>query len=153
MKNFFLKQTIKIFCLCLSLVLAQGCQTPGYVISDSYVSTKLTRAAVVVALGPARSVSQNGREVTTQFHDRQLKYLDVGAKTKERLYTKVSILGARRPFDVAVEVRIERKDPVTNTFVDIGLDEQLSRKQGLLVQEALHQSRDKVESIDGEVPF
>jgi len=152
MLNFFRQ----LFYQCVVLVLiffCGACQTPGFVISESYVPVKQTRVAVVTVLGPARTVSQNGREITTQYHDRNLKYLDVTPKTKERLYTKVTILGARRPFDVAVETHIERRDPTTRDFVDVGLDENLTAKQGAIVQEALHQSRDKSDAIDVEIPF
>lgn len=149
----FLRQFIWKFTALALMLLCGACQTPGFVISESYIPAKQTRVAVVTVLGPARTVSQNGREITTQYHDRNLKYIDVTAKTKERLYTKVTILGARRPFDVAVETRVEHRDPATREFVDAGLDENLSAKQGAIVQEALHQSRDKSDAIDVEIPF
>ena len=98
-------------------------------------------------------MSQNGREMTSHFHDRKLKFLDVTPKTKERLYTKVTILGARRPYDITIAVHVEQRDPDTKNFHDIGLDDNLSLLQAKTIQQALNQSREKVQSIDEGAPF
>jgi hypothetical protein len=131
-----------------------GCQTtPGVVITETTLPVKQSRMAIRSALGEARVVSQNGREISTYYHDRNLKFLDVTPKTRIRYYTKVMILGARRPYDINVEVRVEQRDPDTKIFQDIGLNERLSLIQAKAVQQALNQSRDKSQVIDDGAPF
>lgn len=130
-----------------------GCETPGLVITESNYSVKQHRVAITAALGQVRSISQNGREIYSYYHDRGFKGFEITIKTKERLYTKVVILGNRRPYTVSVEVRVEQKDRETKKFVDIGLDESLSRKRALAIKEMLNQSRDDGSVFDEGVPF
>ncbi len=143
----------KIFLTGFLILFFLGCQTPGIVIGETLLPIKQTRVAVTSALGEARAISQNGREILSQYHDRKIKFLDVTSQTKERLYTKVTILGARRPYDIVVEVHIERRDAETRIFQDIGLDDSLARSQARLIRQALNQSRDKFQSIDEGSPF
>jgi len=135
------------------LLFLLGCQTPGLVIEESNYSVKQHRVATTLALGQVRSVSQNGRVLLSYYHDRSLKGFQVTAKTTERLYTKVSVLGNRRPYTVSVEVHIEQKDPETNRFIDIGLDDELGFKRALAIKEVLNQSRAESSAFDEEVPF
>lgn len=136
------------------IVLSSSCQTTqGVLLAETPLAIRQTRIAVTSALGEARVISQNGREISTHFHDRKLKLLEVTPKVQERLYTKVVILGARRPYDIAVQVHIEQRDPDTKNFYNIGLDENLSLVQGRALQQALNQSRDKAVAIDEGAPF
>lgn len=139
--------------LSLCLFLLMGCQTHPYVISESFLPVSDHRKAIVAAIGEARVVSQNGREITSYYHDRNFKYVDAADKVKIRYYTKVTVLGARRPYEVAVEVMKEQKDPDTKQFIEQGLDESLSQKRLVEVGKMLNQSRDKPQSIDVENPF
>lgn len=144
---------IRIFLL-LAVLMSTGCQTTeGVVISDTTLAIKQTRISITAAIGEARAVSQNGREISSHFHDRKLKFLDVTPKTRERLYTKVTILGARRPYDLAIEVHVERRDPDSNSFQDVGLDEKLSLLQAKSIHQALNLSREKTQTIDEGSPF
>lgn len=139
--------------LCALFFLALGCQTTGYVIEDSDYSVKQHRVAISNAFGKVRAVSQNGREVYSFYHDRKLKIFEVTNKTKERLYTKAVVLGSRRPYKVSVEVHIERRDPDSGRFEDVGLDENLARTQAMAIKKMLNQSRDETSTIDVESPF
>lgn len=130
-----------------------GCQTHPYLISESYLPVSLHRKAIVAAIGDARIVSQNGREITSQYHDRNFKLIDDMNKVKTRYYTKVVVLGARRPYEISVEVVKEQKDPETKEFIEQGLDDSLSQKRLSAVADMLNQSRDKAESVDVENPF
>ncbi len=130
-----------------------GCQTSGVIIAESNKSVSDHRRAIVAALGEPKTISQNGREMTTHYHDRNFKYLEITPTTKRRLYTKAIVLGARRPYDISVEVRIEERDPETNAFQDIGPDEDLSLARALAIKEVLNQSRDRLQTIDGSNPF
>jgi hypothetical protein len=142
-----------VFCF-LTVLLLSGCQsTEGIEIQESDYSVKQHRVAVTKALTFINSVSDNGREITSHFHDRNLKYFEVNNKTKERLYTKVTVLGSRRPYSYTVEVRIEKRDPQTGRFTDVGLDEKLSLKQALTIKKALSQSRASQDLFDETTPF
>jgi hypothetical protein len=143
----------KIF-LFAGFMMMVGCQTTeGVVIPESLLPIKQTRIMLVNTLGEARVISENGREFSSQFHDRSLKNIDITAKTTERLYTKVFILGARRPYDIAVEVHIEHRDPDSHEFHDIGLDEKLSMTQAKVIRDALNLSLGKTQNIDEGSPF
>ena len=137
----------------LLLCLLMGCATHPYVISESYLPVSEHRKAAVAVIGPARAVSQNGREIISHYHDRNFKYIDDTTKTKVRYYTKVAVLGPRRPYEVSVEVFKEQKDPETKQFIAQGLDEGLSQKRLTEVANVLNQSRDNPQSIDVENPF
>lgn len=139
--------------LALTLFVTSCQTTEGIVIAETPLAIRPTRMAISASLGEPRVISQNGREISTHFHDRSFKLLEVTPKTKERLYTKVVILGARRPYDIAVEVHVEQRDPDRNYFHDIGVDEKLSLLQAKQLQQALNQSRDKPVVIDEGAPF
>ncbi len=142
------------FLFFFALLFYFGCRTTqGVTISDTMLAIKQTRISITAATGEARVISQNGREISSHYHDRQLKFLDVGPKTKERLYTKVTILGARRPYDITVEVHVEQRDPDSKNFLDVGLDDRLSLLQAKAIQQTLNQSREKVQTIDEGAPF
>lgn len=130
-----------------------ACQTPGVLIKESNLPVSEHRKAIAVAIGEPRLISQNGRELTSYYHDRTFKFLDVTPKTQRRYYTKVIILGARRPFEVSIAVHVEDRDPETGLFQDIGLDDGLSAARARSIQELLNQSRDRASTIDGSNPF
>lgn len=146
---------MKIFAfsrLSLLFLILSACQA-GYVIEESNLSVKDHRKAVVAAIGEARTVSENGREISSYFHDKKLKPILDMTKVKVRFYTKVLILGERRPFEVHVEVHVEQRDPDTRIFQDVGLDDRLTRIQALAIKETLNQSLEKAHLLDGEKPF
>ena len=148
-----MKLTLAKTYLALIFLVSVGCQTPGVLIAESHLAISDNRKAIVAAIGPTRLMSVNGRELTSNYHDRNFKFLDVTDKTKRRYYTKVVILGARRPYELSVEVRADERNPETGAFQDIGLDQGLSLARAKTIQELLNQSRDKTSSIDGSNPF
>lgn len=139
--------------LSICILCSVGCQTAGYVIENSNFSIKQHRISIINTLGTPRNISENGRVIITPYHDRKFKNIDVTSKTKERLYTKVSVLGVRRPFTVSVEVRVERRDPETKKFQDVGLDDRLARKKAIEIKNSLHQSPEETGLFDEEHPF
>lgn len=145
---------MKYILFCTIFILLAGCQTTdGILISENLLSLKETRIAITSVLGPIRSISENGRELVSQYHDKKTKFLDVTAKTKERYYTQVIILGPRRPYEINVQVHHEIRDPGNQLFQDVGLDLTQSTQQAKLIKEALNQSRDKGQAIDEGAPF
>lgn len=131
-----------------------GCQTYPYKIAESNLSLKDNRIAIVAAIGEAKAVSENGREIYSYYHNKNLKVLDDPHLPKTRYYTKVVVLGVRRPYGVSVEVRKEQKDPETKKFIDQGIDESLTQRRMNSIQQMLNQSREKgVPAFDVENPF
>lgn len=143
----------RICILAAAFAFISGCQTPGYIIEESDYSVKQHRVAITKAMGPINTVSPNGRELTSMYHDRNLKNFEVTSKTRERLYTKAIVLGPRRPYRVSVEVRVEQRDPDTGRFLDIGLEEDLSRRRAVNIRDVLNQSPASPGIFDEENPF
>lgn len=135
------------------LVFLAGCASPGVYLEESNYSVKQHRIAITQALGPVREVSRNGRVIYSAYHDAKFKEIDVTAKTKERYYTKVSILGSMRPYRVSVEVLVDRRDPDTKQFAPADHDDELAQKRLRTIKEMLNQSRDELSTFDEENPF
>lgn len=95
-----------IFLFFVSCVIV-SCTTPGAVIKESNFSLTETRKAVVKMFGEPRSVSQNGRELITDFMDKKGRMVESAKKAKERRYAHITILGERRPYDIVLNVIIE----------------------------------------------
>lgn len=144
--------TFRILTLSFLIFLA-SCATPGVFIEESNYSVKQHRIAITQALGPVREVSRNGRVIYSAYHDAKFKEIEVTAKTKERYYTKVSILGAIRPYKVSVEVLVDRRDPDTKQFAFADHDDELAQKRARTIKEMLNQSRDELTTFDEENPF
>ena len=68
-------------------------------------------------------------------------------------FEEATILGARRPYELSIEVREERKDPDSKLFLDQGPDDSLSQKRLDEVRLMLNQSRESSQEFDVENPF
>lgn len=137
----------------LFLIFLTGCQTTAYYIEDSTLPVPETRKVVTAIIGKPRLISLNGREMTSTFHDRKFEELDETKKIKARYYTKVVILGPRRPYEISVQVNKEVLDLQTMAFVDQGIDEPLTHKRALEIKRALNKSLDTYQAIDAEEVF
>lgn len=89
--------------LLLSFLITASCQT-GIFIKESPAALADIRKAVVGVLGQPKVTSQNGRELLSEYHDKKGKVDESLVKGKTRFYTRVTILGERRPYDIKVEV-------------------------------------------------
>lgn len=147
------KNFLRFFILiCLSAQLL-GCATQAYFIEESNLPVSENRKAITTVIGQPRVVSLNGRELSSVYHDQKFEPLEEGKRHKSRYYTKVVILGPRRPYEVSVEVIKERIDPKTQTYVEIGLDEGLTYKKAVEIKRALNKSLESSQVIDGGAPF
>jgi hypothetical protein len=98
----------KILFSLLMILFSNGCTTTtGAVIKESNISLTETRKAVVKLFGEPRAISQNGRELITEYMDKKGRILESAKKAKERRYAHITILGERRPYDIVVNVVIE----------------------------------------------
>ncbi|WP_409478757.1 hypothetical protein [Pseudobdellovibrio sp. HCB154] len=137
----------------LLLIFLSGCQTTGFYIEDSNLPVPETRKVVAAIIGKPRIISLNGRELTSSFHDRKFEDLDETKKIKARYYTKVVILGPRRPYEISIQVTREVLDLETMTFVDQGIDESLTMKRAIEIKRALNKSLDTYQAVDAEEVF
>ena len=141
------------FILCSTFIALQGCQTPGYYITDSNLPVSESRKTITAVIGKPRLVSLNGRELLSEYHDTNFKLLEDPAKVLLRYFTKVTILGARRPYEINVQVFEEKYDRETRSFVNMGIDDGLSEKRAVEIKRAHNYSLEKIQTIDGDAPF
>lgn len=144
---------MKLFSTLLLLIFLSSCTTTAYYIEDSTLPVPETRKVITSIIGKPRVISLNGRELSSTYHDRKFEDLDEGKKIKARYYTKVIILGPRRPYEISVQVSKEALDLETMTFVDLGIDESLTQKRALEIKRALNKSLDTYQAIDAEEVF
>ncbi len=137
----------------LFLIFLSGCTTTALYIEDSNLPVPETRKVITSIIGKPRIISLNGRELSSSYHNRKFEDLDETKKIKGRYYTKVVILGPRRPYEISVQVTKEALDLETMTFVDMGIDESLTQKRGLEIKRALNKSLDTYQAVDAEEVF
>jgi len=131
-----------------------GCATvPGYYIENSNLPVAESRIAITTVIGKPRLISLNGRELTSAYHDRNFEPIEIEKKTKVRFYTKVVVLGPRRPYEINVAVVKEMYDPQTQSFVAVGIDEGLTQTKALEIKKALNKSLENYRTLDGDNPF
>lgn len=147
------KKSVKLLNLFLLIFVLTGCVMPGYYIENSILPVPQTRVSITTVIGKPRFVSQNGRELTSLYHDQSFEPLDETKKHKDRYTTKTIILGARRPYEISVQVVREKFDPQTQSYVDLGVDETLSQQRALQIKKHLNKGLEDYQKIDGENPF
>lgn len=129
-----------------------SCTTTGVLIKETPSAVSDIRKAFVMTFGQPRMISSNGRELYTQFHEEDFITSEVTDSTKVRRYTKVIILGERRPYDIEIDVIKERRVD-GNTFEIVQHEEALSLRQAKRLKETLDKSRVESKSIDEFTPF
>lgn len=145
---------MKYFLTFVFLIFFSGCATtPAYYIEESNLPVPETRKVIASIIGKPRIISLNGREMSSEYHDRKFEELDTTKKIKTRYYTKVVILGPRRPYELSVQVTKEVLDLETMDFVDVGIDEGLTYKKALEIKRSLTKSLETYQSIDAEEVF
>lgn len=132
--------------LILTLLLS-SCRTGGVILRETPLNVSETRRAIVSVIGEPKSVSQNGRELVSQYYDKKNKAIEKMDKAKERLYTQVTVLGDRRPYDIQVEVFIEAADG-QGGFESLGRDDDRAAVLAEKIRQALNLSRDTRNIID-----
>lgn len=124
-----------------------GCETTGVIIRETPLNVSDTRKVIASIIGQPRVVSENGRELHSKYYDRKGKVSDSVEKAKERLYTVVTILGDRRPYDIKVEVLTETK--VQEGHYELSeRDDKQAMKLAAVIKEALYQSQNSRNVID-----
>jgi len=137
----------KVVILFWCFIVLSSCQTTGVFIREVPISATDVRKGVVTVIGEPRNTSTNGRELISRYHDKVGNFDDAIKANKERRFTKVTILGDRRPFDVQVEVFIEQKTP-EGFYEVVEQDDRLAQEMAAKIKKALHQGLEKRNMID-----
>jgi hypothetical protein len=132
--------------LLLSLALFGCASEEENSIEASESSLMQIRRAVVSVIGEPRSISENQREYFSKYYPKGQDLKFDPEKSKQRLYTHVTILGARRPYTIETKVLIEAWS--TEGFEPVGEDTDLALKATKEIRDKLNQRRDGQNIID-----
>ncbi|NUN04311.1 MAG: hypothetical protein HUU57_01000 [Bdellovibrio sp.] len=130
-----------------ALVLLSGCQTGGVLLRETPLSLSETRRVITIVIGEPRDLSQNGREIYSKYYDRRNNRLEKMDMVRERYYTLVTVLGDRRPYDVQVQVLVERRTP-EGGWEQVERDDDRAAVLAEKIRVTLNQSRDNRNVID-----
>lgn len=152
-----MKKIKYIFFNLFFLFLASSCQTPGYYIVDEPHQLADIRKTVNAVIGKTKFVSINGRELFSDFHDYKFEQLpdplEINTDPFYRYQTKVTVLGARRPYEINVQVLAEQYENESKKFVLLGVEDDLSKQRAIALKKALHLSPGIKAGFDEEKPF
>lgn len=140
----------KLSTLVLTLLVVCGCTSTATVPSQNKALGEI-RAAINSIAGEPRAISENQREIISQYFGRNPNAEFDAQKSPERLYAKFTILGERRPYDVSVQVFVEQK--YQGVFELVGEDEKTADKVAKDLIKRLNQSREDRNIIDDFRPF
>jgi hypothetical protein len=104
------------------------------------------KKAIVSVMGDPRKVSENQREFTSQYFSKKADSNFDPEKSKERVFAKMTVLGARRPYDVEIRAFVEKR--VGKHYEPDGEDTATAKKLAKELKEKLNQSRDGRNVID-----
>ncbi len=124
-----------------------SCRTGGVMLKETPLNASETRKIITTVIGEPRSVSQNGRELDSDYYDKKNNLIVKMDMARERFYTHVTVLGDRRPYDVQVEVLIERRGE-HGRFELVDRDDGRAAVIAEKIRIALNQSRDSRNVID-----
>lgn len=128
-----------------------SCTHRGVMIEETPLGISETRKVITSVIGIPRSISENGRELYSQYFDRKGR-VDEFKNARERLYSVVTILGERRPYNIEVVVNIQNRE-VNGQFYEAGHDERRAVELAEKIRKALNESRDNRNIIDDFRPF
>lgn len=144
---------LKFFILSVCAAFCFSCQTTGYFIQDSNMPVSDTRKYVAALFGRPRALSPNGRELFSNYHNNKFEILEDSTNVEQRYYTKVTILGPRRPYEIQVQVVQELYELESDAFVNVGVDEDLSFRRAATLQKTLKEALTSSAVLDGDIPF
>lgn len=130
----------------LLVIFLLGCATDSILVNEPEQSLAEIKKAVIAIMGEPRKLSENQRQFTSQYFSRTPDAKFDPLKSKERLYAVMTILGARRPYDVEIRALVEKRRG--KTYEEVGEDVAMSKKLAKELQERLNQSRDGRNMID-----
>lgn len=117
------------------------------VMDDVDASASDIRKAFVMSFGEPKEISENGRVLISKYHDQKGKFEESASTAKIRRYTKIEIMGDRRPFNVNMDVHVEQMQS-DKSYEDIDTDERLANEMAKRLKKSLNQSLGNRNAID-----
>ena len=136
---------MRVFFLGIFFLIA-GCATGDANLSDVNYSLGEIKQVINSVVGDPRSQSQNQRTYFSQYFGLKGDKKFDPDKSKKRLYAKITILGDRRPYDIAVDVFIEQKNGPQ--YEEIGTDPAKAEKFAKEIEDRLHKGIENRNVID-----
>jgi hypothetical protein len=123
-----------------------GCATADVNLEEQNYSLGEIKQVILSVVGDARSLSQNQRTYLSQyFGPKSDKKFDAN-KSKRRMYARITILGDRRPYNIAIDVIIEQKNG--SVYEEVGLDTKKAEKFSQEIEDRLHKGIENRNVID-----
>lgn len=127
------------------LIGLSGCITSGYYLEDVNRTMADVRTAIRNLYG-IQSMNENERIITTPPLKKDPNDTTPIKQMKERVYARIVIVGDQRPYRILVQVYEERK--INGEWVELDIDESLSREFAREIHRELIQSLDNRNVID-----
>lgn len=126
-------------------LVSQGCATEGFYVRDMNRSMSDIQVAIRNLYG-VQSKSDDEKILYTPPLKRDPNDTTPENKMRERVIARIVIMGDRRPYDILVQVYLERK--IRGSWVEVGLDEGLSEIFSKEINRELIESRENRNVID-----
>lgn len=136
-----------LFVICAITTILAGCRTGGVILRETPSGISETRRVIASVTGEPRTVNKTGREMLSKYYDRAGNPIAKMEMARERRYTRITILGDRRPYDIQVEVLVESRDS-DGTFFEKDHDDAKAAVLAEKIKQTLNQSRDNRNVID-----
>jgi len=138
---------IKFLIFLIILALSVSCVS-GVKVTEVAQSLDEIRASIQTLAVDFKQVNQNRRIYESRYFARDPQKKFDSESAPERLFARFSILGDRRPYEILVQVFVEKKDPKTGEYVFSGEDEQLATQIANDLVRILIKSRAERNAID-----
>ncbi len=145
-----MKRILGLLVLIFGLSACKTKPLAGVLLTETPSNMSLSRQVITTVIGKPREISENGRELFSEYYDSNGLDFNPG-RSRERFYTHILILGDRRPYDIRVIVPIEEK--IGSKYVEVGDDKERAKKVAEKIKKALHESRDNRNLIDDFKPY
>lgn len=128
------------------LLMMAGCATSDAKLFEISSSLGDIKQVILSVIGEARLQSQNQRTYFSQYFGLKGDKKFDSQKSKRRLYARITILGDRRPYDLAVDVIIEQKNGLQ--YEEVGTDQAKAEQFAREIEERLHKGTENRNVID-----
>src|SRR5690606_27342274 len=98
----------------------------GVMLYETPLSMSSSRRVIASIIGKPREISENGRELFSNYYDHRNLDFEPGKSGNERFYSHILILNDRRPYNIEVRVVVEEKKGPK--FVIVGYDPTRSKR-------------------------
>lgn len=134
------------YLICLLYFGLVACAGGAGRVSDQNRSLSDIKKVIVAVIGEPRAIISEQRVYISQFYGRKSDKNFDPQKSKIRQYTRISISGDRRPYDVDIDVIVEEKDG--RIYEEIGTDDKEALAIAQEIKRKLNQGLEDRNIID-----